>query len=154
MGSNWGDGKQYFLQMEMTITWEGGSTLISNNTDLKTKLFNCVFEGKQYLDPKPRECQSYGSEKSRGAVFSQSPEGQTSKCSNAEHLRNSCIPFCSFADCQKQTPRVSWDGKNSTPGLIDKSRESTKNVSLTSLHFSHTVQKTTPSQPHMKGTKP
>ena len=23
--------------MEMTIRWEGGSTLISNNTDLKTK---------------------------------------------------------------------------------------------------------------------
>lgn len=50
-------------------------------------------------------------------ILSGVQKGQNSRCSEAEHFWNSCIPFSNFANCQKQTLRVFWDGKNSTLAL-------------------------------------
>lgn len=58
-----------------------------------------VFEGKQYieLDPKPRECQSYGSEKSCGVVFATEFRGSELKVFRGRVLMefmHSILQFC------------------------------------------------------------
>lgn len=91
--------------------------------------------------PSPENARATGPRSPVGWYSQQSSGGQNSRFSEAEYLWNSCIPFCSFADCQKQTPRVFFDWGESTPGFIDKSMKSTSSVRCTSLHsFSHRLQ--------------